>query len=415
MLAFGKHSGAVNGPPVEFSGCGYLDADSPSMIKPIGMIVPMAIISSKPFPAGPDPSEFDHLADLPLPVDPLPRRPKEEALLKPEAVPEEQSKQEGRLRPQTLADYVGQKDLKDVLDVVIKAAKARQKPLDHLLLYGPPGLGKTTMAMILASEMGVNCKITSAPSLERPRDIVGLLMNMQAGDVLFIDEIHRLSRVTEEILYPAMEDYRLDITIGKGTSARTRSLPLPPFTLVGATTRFGALSSPLRDRFGIIEQLRFYELDELTKIILRTADLLNTPIDPEGAMEIGRRSRGTPRIANRLLKRVRDYVEVKASGAITQTIAATALELFNVDPCGLDWTDRRLLSFMIEHHGGGPVGLETLAASIREDAHTIEEVYEPYLMQIGYLSRTPRGRVATAAAWRHLGYQPPESQLSFLA
>ncbi|MGV0025154.1 Holliday junction branch migration DNA helicase RuvB [Phormidesmis priestleyi] len=336
-------------------------------------------------------------------------------LLKPESEPEEHGKQEDHLRPQSLMDYVGQKDLKDVLDIAIRAAKARQESMDHLLLYGPPGLGKTTMSLILAAEMGVNCKITSAPSLERPRDIAGLLMNLQAGDVLFIDEIHRLPRITEELLYSAMEDFRLDVTIGKGQSARTRSLPLPPFTLVGATTRVGALTSPLRDRFGLIQRLRFYELDELTQIILRTASLLKTPITTEGASEIARRSRGTPRIANRLLKRVRDYVQVKSSGQVTQDVAAEALELFNVDPCGLDWTDRRMLSFMIERHNGGPVGLETIAASTGEDAQTIEEVYEPYLMQIGYLSRTPRGRIATAAAWKHLGYQPPDSQMSFLS
>ena len=271
----------------------------------------------------------------------------------PESEPEENGKPEERLRPQKLSDYVGQKDLKDVLDIAIRAAKVRDEPLDHLLLYGPPGLGKTTMSLILASEMGVNCKITSAPSLERPRDIMGLLVTLQPGDVLFIDEIHRLPRVTEELLYPAMEDFRVDIIGGKGRSARTQSLKLAPFTLVGATTRVGALTSPLRDRFGLIQKLRFYELNELTHIVLRTASLLNTPITAEGACEIARRSRGTPRIANRLLRRVRDYVQVKASGEVTQEIAAEALELFDVDPCGLDWTDRRLLSFMIERHNGG--------------------------------------------------------------
>jgi Holliday junction DNA helicase RuvB len=337
-----------------------------------------------------------------------------ESLLKPEAETEEKSKQEERLRPQRLSEYVGQKDLKEVLDIAIKAAKVRKETLDHLLLYGPPGLGKTTMSLILASEMGVNCKITTAPALERPRDIVGLLVSLQSGDILFIDEIHRLPRVTEEILYPAMEDSRIDITIGKGPSARTRSLTLPPFTLVGATTRVGALTSPLRDRFGLIQRLRFYELDELTQIVLRTAKLLELPITDDGATEIARRSRGTPRIANRLLKRVRDYVQVKASGTITEAIAAEALELFNVDPCGLDWTDRRLLSLMIEHYSGGPVGLETLAAATGEDSQTIEEVYEPYLIQIGYLNRTPRGRVATPSAYKHLGYTPPNSQLSML-
>ncbi|MGG6237578.1 Holliday junction branch migration DNA helicase RuvB [Nodosilinea sp. AN01ver1] len=311
---------------------------------------------------------------------------------------------EDSLRPQRLQDYIGQAALKEVLGIAIQAAQSRQEPLDHLLLYGPPGLGKTTMALILAEEMGVTCKITTAPALERPRDIAGLLVSLKPGDVLFIDEIHRLPRVTEEILYPAMEDSRLDITIGKGQSARTRSIPLCPFTLVGATTRVGALSSPLRDRFGLIQRLRFYEIDELTPIVLRTADVLKTPIEPAGAEEIARRARGTPRIANRLLRRVRDYVEVKAAGAITATLAAEALELFNVDPCGLDWTDRRLLSVMIENFGGGPVGLDTMAASTGEDPQTIEEVYEPYLLQIGYLQRTPRGRMVTPAARRHLGY-----------
>jgi holliday junction DNA helicase RuvB len=349
------------------------------------------------------------------PATPKSETPTEHELLKGDRSVEETQKQEEKIRPQSIKEYVGQKDLKDVLDIAIRAAKARGESMDHLLLYGPPGLGKTTMSLILASEMGVNCKISSAPSLERPRDIVGLLMNLQEGDVLFIDEIHRLPRVTEEILYPAMEDFRVEITIGKGQSARTRSLPLPKFTMVGATTKVGALSSPLRDRFGLIQRLRFYELDELTQIVLRTAALLETPIDQAGAEEIARRARGTPRIANRLLKRVRDFSQVKEDGSINQSIASEALELFNVDPCGLDWTDRRMLSVMIERFNGGPVGLETMAASTGEDAQTIEEVYEPYLMQIGYLTRTPRGRVATAAAWKHLGFEPPAGgQLNLL-
>ncbi|MEL6815221.1 MAG: Holliday junction branch migration DNA helicase RuvB [Cyanobacteria bacterium J06598_3] len=336
------------------------------------------------------------------------------ALLQAEAKPAELSRNEEGLRPTAISDYIGQKALKEVLMIAIQAAKSRQEPLDHLLLYGPPGLGKTTMALILAQEMEVDCKITTAPALERPRDIAGLLVNLKAGDVLFIDEIHRLSRVTEEILYPAMEDARLDITIGKGQSARTRSIPLQPFTLVGATTRVGALASPLRDRFGLVQRLRFYEIDELTQIVLRTADVLKTEVKPDGAAEIARRARGTPRIANRLLKRVRDYVQVKKLGPINQAIAAEALELFNVDPCGLDWTDRRLLTLMIENFNGGPVGLDTMAASTGEDSQTIEEVYEPYLLQIGYLQRTPRGRVVTAAACRHLGYEASVSSQFFM-
>jgi Holliday junction DNA helicase RuvB len=338
------------------------------------------------------------------------------SLLLAEETPEDRQNisQDETIRPQNLHDYIGQKDLKEVMDIAIQAAKSRQEPLDHLLLYGPPGLGKTTMAMILASEMGVACKITSAPALERPRDIVGLLVNLQPGDVLFIDEIHRLTRMSEEILYPAMEDFRVDITIGKGQSAKTRSIPLKPFTLVGATTKVGNLTSPLRDRFGLIQRLRFYEVDELTLVVLRTANILNIPVTELGAIEIARRSRGTPRIANRLLKRVRDYVQVKKAPTITAELAQEALELFNVDPRGLDWSDRLLLTVMIENFNGGPVGLNTIAAATGEDAQTIEEVYEPYLLQIGYLNRTHRGRIATSAAWQHLGYHHPnnEQQLS---
>ncbi|MBV9389830.1 MAG: Holliday junction branch migration DNA helicase RuvB [Chroococcidiopsidaceae cyanobacterium CP_BM_ER_R8_30] len=368
----------------------------------------MAIISSKKQPQEPKGRQHPTDARQSVPT------PSPENLLQSQATPEEQDRQEESIRPQKFADYIGQKDLKEVLDIAIKAAKARGETLDHLLLYGPPGLGKTTMALILATEMGVNCKITSAPALERPRDIVGLLVNLKPGDLLFIDEIHRLSRMTEEILYPAMEDYRLDITIGKGSSAKTRSLSLPRFTLVGATTRVGALTSPLRDRFGQIQRLRFYAPDELSQIVQRTAQLLQTDVTEDGALEIARRSRGTPRIANRLLKRVRDYAQVKGSGPITQSVASQALELFQVDPCGLDWTDRRMLSVMIEQFNGGPVGLETMAAATGEDTQTIEEVYEPYLMQIGYLSRTPRGRIATSSAYKHLGLIPPHEQLSIL-
>ncbi|MEE3717832.1 Holliday junction branch migration DNA helicase RuvB [Tumidithrix elongata RA019] len=316
------------------------------------------------------------------------------------------------IRPQSLAEYIGQKDLKELLHIAIAAAKSRSSALDHLLFYGSAGLGKTSLALIIAQEMGVQCKITSAPALERPRDVAGLLVSLQAGDILFIDEIHRLPHVTEEILYPAMEDYRLDITIGKGQSARIRSLPLPKFTLVGATTRIGALSSPLRDRFGFVQHLRFYEVDELAQIVLRSAQIMQTPIDELGAAAIAARSRGTPRIANRLLKRVRDYAEVKANGEITEAIAEAALELFNVDPKGLDWIDRKLLTVMIENFNGGPVGLDTMAAATGEDTQTIEDVYEPYLLQIGYINRTPRGRVATAAAWRHLGYAA-QTELKF--
>lgn len=338
---------------------------------------------------------------------------KNASLVQAEATEDEQnqiSPEEG-LRPQHFDDYIGQKDLKELLHISIQAAKSRQEALDHLLLYGPPGLGKTTMALILAQEMGVNCKITTAPALERPRDIVGLLVNLQPGDILFVDEIHRLPRITEEILYPAMEDYRVDITVGKGKSARNRSISLNPFTLVGATTRVGALTSPLRDRFGTLHRLKFYEIEELDQILRRTAEILQTPLTPEGSLEIAQRSRGTPRIANRLLKRVRDYAQVKASGTITAEVAQMALELFQVDPKGLDWTDRHLLTVAIENFQGGPVGLETLAAATGEDSQTIEEVYEPYLLQIGYLQRTPRGRLISPAAWQHLGYTPPDTQL----
>ncbi|MGF1538412.1 MAG: Holliday junction branch migration DNA helicase RuvB [Elainellaceae cyanobacterium] len=367
----------------------------------------MAIISSKQ----PSPEGSRQASQSPSPPDFTPPAPKNPStLLQPEKRQDEGGAPEDGLRPRQLGDYIGQSALKEVLDIAIRAAQGRSEPLDHLLLYGPPGLGKTTMALILAQEMGVACKITTAPALERPRDIAGLLVNLRPGDVLFIDEIHRLPRMTEEILYPAMEDFRLDITVGKGQSARTRSIPLQRFTLVGATTRVGALTSPLRDRFGLVQRLRFYDLEELTQIVARTATILETEVTSGGAAEIARRARGTPRIANRLLRRVRDFAQVKASGTVTQQVAAEALELFNVDPVGLDWTDRRMLTVMIENFGGGPVGLDTLAAATGEDAQTIEEVYEPYLMQIGYLQRTPRGRIAAPSAWQHLGYRPPNSQ-----
>jgi Holliday junction DNA helicase RuvB len=329
-----------------------------------------------------------------------------------EKISETEVKPEQSIRPQNLSDYIGQKALKELLNIAIAAAKSRNSPLDHLLFYGSAGLGKTSLALIVATEMGVQCKITSAPALERPRDVAGLLVSLQAGDILFIDEIHRLPKVTEEILYSAMEDYRLDVTIGKGTSARIRSVSLNKFTLIGATTRIGALSSPLRDRFGFIQHLRFYEVDELTEIVTRSAKVLDTVIDAEGAAEIARRARGTPRIANRLLKRVRDYTQVKANGEITGAIATAALELFSVDPRGLDWIDRKLLTMMIENFNGGPVGLETMAASTGEDTQTIEEVYEPYLLQIGYLNRTSRGRIVTPAAYRHLGFSAQTELLS---
>jgi holliday junction DNA helicase RuvB len=325
-----------------------------------------------------------------------------------------EEKDEG-LRPHKLSEYIGQKDLKEVLEIAMQAATARKESLDHLLLYGPPGLGKTTISLILATEMGVNCKITSAPALERPRDIVGILMSLAPGDILFIDEIHRLSRMTEELLYPAMEDFRLDITIGKGATAKTRSIPLPKFTLVGATTKVGSLTGPLRDRFGLIQRLRFYEVSELTEIVNRTAMLLKVPISAEGAAEIARRARGTPRIANRLLKRVRDFMQVRKHDQITEEVAMEGLAIYHVDPRGLDWIDRLLLQTAIDQFNGGPVGLEALATATGEDRQAIEEVYEPYLLQIGYLQRTPRGRVVTDAARRHLAdWAVPNSPLSSL-
>ena len=316
---------------------------------------------------------------------------------------EEDIKIEGSLRPQTLDDYIGQSKVKENLKIYIEAAKQRHDALDHVLFYGPPGLGKTTLAGIIANEMGVHMKVTSGPAIEKPGEMAAILNNLQEGDLLFVDEIHRLNRQVEEVLYPAMEDYAIDIMIGKGATARSIRLDLPHFTLVGATTRAGLLTAPLRDRFGVIHRLEFYSVDELKIIIQHSAVILGVQIEEEGALELARRSRGTPRLANRMLKRVRDFAQVKYDGVITQDVANTALDLMDVDKMGLDHIDRNILCTMIEKFKGGPVGLDTLAAAIGEDAGTIEDVYEPYLIKNGFLNRTPRGRVATERAYHHFG------------
>ena len=316
---------------------------------------------------------------------------------------------ENSLRPKTLDDYIGQEKAKENLSIYIKAAKQRGEPLDHVLLHGPPGLGKTTLSGIIANEMGVNLRMTSGPAIEKPGDLAALLTNLNEGDVLFIDEIHRISRNVEEVLYPAMEDFAVDIIIGKGPSARSIRLDLNRFTLVGATTRSGQLTAPLRDRFGVILRLELYTPEQLSEIVTRSAGILGIEIDAEGALEIASRSRGTPRIANRLLKRVRDVAEVLYDSKITLEVAQAALSRFEIDELGLDEFDRRMLSSMIFNYGGGPVGLETLAASLGEEAVTIEDVYEPYLMQLGFLTRTPRGRCVTPAAYRHLDIDIPEN------
>ncbi|MEN9472440.1 MAG: hypothetical protein RLZZ495_529 [Pseudomonadota bacterium] len=316
---------------------------------------------------------------------------------------------ERALRPKWMEEYVGQVKIREQLEIFIGAAKKREEALDHVLLFGPPGLGKTTLSHIIAHELGVNLRQTSGPVLEKPKDLAALLTNLEKNDVLFIDEIHRLSPIVEEILYPALEDYAIDIMIGEGPAARSIKLELQPFTLVGATTRAGMLTNPLRDRFGIVGRLEFYTPEELARIVQRSAGLLKTPMDAEGGFEIARRSRGTPRIANRLLRRVRDYADVKSDGSITLDIANRALAMLDVDPQGFDLMDRKMLEAIVHRFDGGPVGLDNIAASIGEERETIEDVIEPYLIQQGYLQRTPRGRIATIAAYRHLGVEPPAS------
>ncbi len=338
--------------------------------------------------------QTDDFAPAPRVVTPQATSPAEDAL-------------ERALRPKQLAEYVGQAKVREQLDIFIGAARRRGEALDHVLLFGPPGLGKTTLSHIIAHELCVNLRQTSGPVLEKPKDLAALLTGLEKNDVLFIDEIHRLSPVVEEILYPALEDYQIDIMIGEGPAARSIKLDLQPFTLVGATTRAGMLTNPLRDRFGIVSRLEFYTADELQRIVMRSAGLLQTPIDDEGGLEIARRSRGTPRIANRLLRRVRDYAEVKGTGRITREMAQQALAMLDVDPLGLDLMDRKLLEAVVHRFDGGPVGLDNIAASIGEERDTIEDVIEPFLIQQGYLQRTPRGRVATLAAYRHLGVAPP--------
>jgi holliday junction DNA helicase RuvB len=342
--------------------------------------------------------QTDNFAASPAPrmVSAAPASPNEEAI-------------ERALRPKGLGDYVGQVKAREQLEIFIHAARGRAEALDHVLLFGPPGLGKTTLAHIVAAELGVNLRQTSGPVLEKPKDLAAILTNLEKNDVLFIDEIHRLSPVVEEILYPALEDYQIDIMIGEGPAARSIKLDLQPFTLVGATTRAGMLTNPLRDRFGIVARLEFYTAEELTRIVTRSAGLLKVPVDAPGAMEIARRSRGTPRIANRLLRRVRDFAQVRGDGHIDAALADRALAMLDVDPLGFDVMDRKLLEAVIHRFGGGPVGLDNVAAAIGEEAGTIEDVIEPYLIQQGYLQRTPRGRMATAAAWRHLGLVQPVS------
>ena len=329
-------------------------------------------------------------------------------IISTEALDKEEEKSEYSLRPQYLNEYIGQEKVKDNLRIFIEAAKKRKEPLDHLLLYGPPGLGKTTLSTIVANEMGVNIKITSGPAIEKPGELAAILNNLSDNDILFIDEIHRLSTQVEEVLYPAMEDYAIDVVIGKGAGARSIRLDLPKFTLIGATTRVGMLSAPLRDRFGMVDKLEFYSNEDLKEIIVRSADVLGVSLDDEGALEIARRSRGTPRLANRLLKRVRDFAQVKYDGRITYDVACFALNLLEVDQYGLDKLDRQILTTLIVNFKGGPVGLDTLAAAIGEDSGTLEDVYEPYLLKNGFLNRTPRGRMASALAYEHLGFPVPE-------